>query len=627
MKKYIPALKWGLIPLFLFLCVLILNLFSAYSRTEKESLYLTPLLDDSMGWTMYADDGESKAILAPGEEGGLEPGQTFYLSRTLDAKIQAEGYTYLQLDGGRPCAVFLDDSLLYTNCSDVKIQEGRVSFSDQFIALSQAGDRFSCTLPEDFAGKRLTIATVSDPNFPYTIVFSSRAIDEAAAMAVNSQNIIPATAFAMTALLLIGFWLFGLFQGIYGFQPLLLMAAALLQMFSYLRQLSYFTVSTNAADSYLLRFVPILTLLLPLAYLLTQMEGKKRRIVFGAVLGLSAAASLLATAVGIFTPLPFEIQHLCQILYLPLLLAPVFSLLEAKAGNGLFRLFLGGLCATLLGMVVILFSSGYYSNMIKSAFENAMTGYCFELFNWLAVLLLFLSALISIYTLVKRTARTQSDLAAQTERASRLDQDLSVQKQFYETKLSHESEIRALHHDMKGHLATLSSLLEGQKLAEAKEYLSKLSDRQAGTSARLFCADPYMNAVLTNYARICQEDKVSFVCHVGIEDSRLPSTEVCLILNNALENALEASLKLPEEKREIKVQAAIRQGRLLMRISNPFEGTLQERDGLPVTAKKESGHGYGLFNIRQAALRRGGSMKYSTAGGHFVLDVQLPLEN
>lgn len=627
MKKYTPALKWGQIPLFCLIGALILSLFSAYSRMEKDALYLTPLLDDSMGWTMYTIEDGSKTTLAPRDANELDPDVTYYLSRTLDAEIQEAGYNYLQLDGCRPCAVFLDGRFLYTNCPEAKIQGERVTFPDQFTALSSAGDNFFCTLPEGFAGKRLTIATINNPAFTYSVVFSSRAIDQTVNMAVSNQNIIPATAFAMTALLLTGFWLFGLFQGIYGFQPLLLMAAALLQMFSYLRKLDFFTLTPTAADSPLLRFVPILTLLLPLVYLLTQMEDKRRRIIFGVVLSLCAAATLLSTAAGIYIQLPFEIQFLYQIFYLPLLMLPVFVLLEAKAGNGLFRLFLGGLCAALLEGVIILLGTKYYGASLRFAFEKAAEGYCFDLFNWLAVLLLFLSALISIYNLVKRTARTQSDLAAQTERVSRLDQDLSVQKQFYEAKLGHESEIRALHHDMKGHLATLSSLLEGQKLAEAKEYLSKLSDRQAGTSTRLFCADPYINAVLTNYARICQEDKVSFVCHVGIENSRLPSTEVCLILNNALENALEASLKLPEEKREIKIQAAVRQGRLLMRISNPFDGTLQEKDGLPVTEKKESGHGYGLFNIRQAALRKDGTMKYSTSGGHFVLDVQLPLEN
>ena len=110
-----------------------------------------------------------------------------------------------------------------------------------------------------------------------------------------------------------------------------------------------------------------------------------------------------------------------------------------------------------------------------------------------------------------------------------------------------------------------------------------------------------------------------------MNEHKLPATELCLILNNALENAVEACMKLPEGDRKIKVQAAVKQKRFLLRVSNSFNGVINETAGLPVTEKEGKEHGYGLSNIIRAAQRRKGSASYRTENGYFVLDVEFPL--
>lgn len=219
----------------------------------------------------------------------------------------------------------------------------------------------------------------------------------------------------------------------------------------------------------------------------------------------------------------------------------------------------------------------------------------------------------------------QTKLAVQEERLEQLDRDLSVQKQFYESKLSKEEEIRSLRHDMNGHLTTLSALLKDNKPDEAASYLSGVIKLHGEHKSENLCENPYMNAVLTEYSARCRSNKISFVCHIGTGERVLPSTELCLIMNNALENAVEASMKLPEGESKIKVQAAVRHNRFLLRISNRYDGAISKAEGLPVTKRAGREHGYGLSNIQQAAQRLGGSMECRTENGYFVLDVQFPL--
>ncbi len=307
----------------------------------------------------------------------------------------------------------------------------------------------------------------------------------------------------------------------------------------------------------------------------------------------------------------------------------IFAVLETRHGNTELRLFLWGLGAAIAGIAALYvcsrFGRGYYADMIVLILESVPERAPFAFFDWCAVILFLLSALIGLHKIIRHMAQVHASLALQTERSKQLDRQLSAQKDFYDARLGHEKEIRSLRHDMNGHLNTLAMLLGDGRTAEAKRYLDGIAEYHNGHSSELFSSNPYVNAVLQNYSAKCLEHHVKLVCHIGIGDLELPATELCLILNNALENAFEACMKFSETERQIKVQAAVRQHLFLLRVSNPFQGSVKTENGLPVTTKCGKQHGYGLSNIRQAAGRRGGGMEYHIRDGYFVLDVEFPV--
>lgn len=205
------------------------------------------------------------------------------------------------------------------------------------------------------------------------------------------------------------------------------------------------------------------------------------------------------------------------------------------------------------------------------------------------------------------------------------EQNMKLLSEQVDCLMRSEDEIRSLRHDMNGHLATLSSLLADGKAGEAASYLSEVAELHSEVKKEKFSDNPYINAVLNEYRAKCEKNVVSFVCRIGADDSRLPGAELCLILNNALENAFEASMKLPEEDRYIKVQAAVRQNRFLLRVSNRFDGSIVWANNIPVTLKEGKEHGYGLSNIFRAVQRKSGTMECRAENGYFILDVQFSL--
>jgi len=240
----------------------------------------------------------------------------------------------------------------------------------------------------------------------------------------------------------------------------------------------------------------------------------------------------------------------------------------------------------------------------------AMIALCF--FS-IAVLVLYLYSTISTlkYTQLKATS-------------DRLVFEKEVQQRYYEVQLLNQEEIRRMKHDMNGHLATVSQLLKEDNKDEATCYLGNLVDYTQSHQKQLYSDDPYLNAVVVNYAVLFTENETAFEYDIQSGKMQLHQVEMCLALNNALQNALEASLKLSPKQRYVRLQVKMKQGNFLFRVTNHFDNNLIIMDGgIPKSTKTDKGHGYGLTSIRDAVESVGGFAVCKIEGDMFVLDVNV----
>ncbi len=206
-------------------------------------------------------------------------------------------------------------------------------------------------------------------------------------------------------------------------------------------------------------------------------------------------------------------------------------------------------------------------------------------------------------------------------RKQQSERSLSAQKHSLELQLESQQQIRKLRHDMKTHTVTLSGLLAAGKTEEAAAYLKNV-ESEMDPVFQTFCANIYLNAVFSYYVQKFQELGTELLLDIQVGEEELPYMELCQILSNGLENAWEASAELPVKDRKASAQMKYSRDYLIIRIKNKCRNDLTiEKGFVPGSSKRETGHGFGLFTIQEAAKRLEGEMLVYTDNGNFVLDV------
>lgn len=232
----------------------------------------------------------------------------------------------------------------------------------------------------------------------------------------------------------------------------------------------------------------------------------------------------------------------------------------------------------------------------------------------------FVLTVLALYLYSTLITMNHVELKAYTDR---LAFEKEALQRYYETQLLNQEELRRMKHDMKGNLSTIYRLLSEKNHDEATRYLAELCDYAENHQKILYCEDPYLNAVVINFVKAFEANNTLFEQDIQLGKFELHHVEMCLILNNALQNALEASKKLLPEQRYVRLQIKTKQRRLLLRITNHFYNDLIFDDEMPRSTKEGEGHGYGLTSIRNAAESVGGFAVCKIEDNMFVLDVAM----
>ena len=213
-------------------------------------------------------------------------------------------------------------------------------------------------------------------------------------------------------------------------------------------------------------------------------------------------------------------------------------------------------------------------------------------------------------------------MAVSLNRNARLRQEnqlLVMQRQRYESLKAAIEEARQARHDLRHQLNQISMLVEEGDMEGLREFLARSVSRIPSLETR-FCE----NSAAGYYCGLCGREEIPIHVRLDLPET-LPVDEMdlCLVLSNLLENALEASLRTAAVRRQITVTAYLHAARLLLiEVENPFDGTVKEKDGV-FRSSKRKGDGVGLQSVRHIAERSGGASTFTYQDGVFRARVML----
>ncbi len=206
-----------------------------------------------------------------------------------------------------------------------------------------------------------------------------------------------------------------------------------------------------------------------------------------------------------------------------------------------------------------------------------------------------------------------------TQESRLREQQLAMQVEHYKLLGQQHKAFMALRHDVKNHILSLQGLLSHGENCEAAKYLTRMAESAAIAEPVIATGNSAVDAVLNEKYRQAITKGIVFECDALIPiHSRLDSFDLCVILGNALDNAIEACGEC-EQNRVVKVKAGTVKSFLVLEVRNTT--IMRELN----TKASKPGHGTGIKNIRAVTERLGGTVSISLVNSMFVLSVLLPV--
>jgi sensor histidine kinase regulating citrate/malate metabolism len=183
--------------------------------------------------------------------------------------------------------------------------------------------------------------------------------------------------------------------------------------------------------------------------------------------------------------------------------------------------------------------------------------------------------------------------------------------------------MRGWRHDYHNHIQTLKAYRAlGQNL-EVDDYLNKLDNDLTKVDTVFKTGNIMIDAILNSKISLAQNRKIK-VDATAIVPKVLPVSEIdlCVIIGNLLDNAMEASLKLAQKDRIIRVYIDIFNEYLYISVTNAMKG---KTDKSYISSKGEN-HGFGLISIDKIAKKYNGHINRQNEDGIFATEIMLPLQ-
>lgn len=244
--------------------------------------------------------------------------------------------------------------------------------------------------------------------------------------------------------------------------------------------------------------------------------------------------------------------------------------------------------------------------------------------NYLVVQFMPLVSCVIFFVFVSAYGIEQRKKMEEHENAILIQQQLSIAENEFDVLREKQEMARVYRHDMRHHLAYISYLADKGQLDEIKSYIEENVANIDRITPKTFCDIDILNLLLSHFAELADYDKVIYKFEIDLP-RKLPllNTELCAIVSNSLENAINALELEPEEKRRLDMKLCVYNEMLVFSVDNSCSRGAAFEDGLPTTGRSD--HGFGTKSIKTIAEDHGGFASFDLVDDVFRVLVNIPM--
>lgn len=259
-------------------------------------------------------------------------------------------------------------------------------------------------------------------------------------------------------------------------------------------------------------------------------------------------------------------------------------------------------------------------NLVTDSMSNILLSWSVAENTIILIISSILLIFVTFYYMLFYTRHLRLQAQEQVNQLKMLE--LEQKHKYYEDKLKEEERIRGIYHDMKNHLLLLQE--PGRSNQESGQMITALQEQISSYENYYKTGNTFLDIIIRDKVQKAKEQGIDFSAMIHFEDgSFLEPLDISAIFGNALDNAIEASLKLPASERLITIKANRFRDMLSIVIEN---NAAHEIAADRQTTKQDKFlHGFGLKSIEKSAEKYQGQCSVKQEAGSFILEIIIPI--
>ena len=186
-------------------------------------------------------------------------------------------------------------------------------------------------------------------------------------------------------------------------------------------------------------------------------------------------------------------------------------------------------------------------------------------------------------------------------------------------------QIRGWRHDYRNHIQMMKVLAASGDMDALKVYLDELDTDLNTVDTVVKTGNPMADAILNSKISLARSRNIptQVDAHIPVK-LKMSELDLCCIIGNLFDNAMEASVALPEEKRLIRVYMDMKGTQLYISFTNFTAAKKLSKVGRGFKTSKGEGHGFGLVRMDDIVSRYDGYLSRNSEDGAFTTEILIP---